>query len=360
MFNLEQSIAEWRRRMLAAGVNNPGVLDELESHLREDVARQTRTGASAEQAFEVAVQCVGQPAALQQEFAKAAAFNGTRLQRLKGALLRFLGVPPPPQNLLTAGARESLQLGEKEALGFHHDFVGTEHVLLGLMAVARLGGPSSVRTEFNKIKRAPVLPVLIGSWLWVGAVVVLAALLSRAVLSGRLNLLTYTHVLSVTAGYSAACLMGGFGIFYVCWSRFGALSPLRQQSLGRAVHFFSHLAAGLVIVGILSGTFVSKQYFGRYWSWDPKEIGGLCVALWLMALAARQRFGQTSDRGTMLLCLGGNILVSLAWFGAGIMVAQQRTHRYGMGSYWPLAVFLAIQLGFLLLGITPAAETNEV
>ena len=37
MFDLEQAIAEWRKQMLAAGIKAPVPLDELESHLREEV-----------------------------------------------------------------------------------------------------------------------------------------------------------------------------------------------------------------------------------------------------------------------------------------------------------------------------------
>jgi hypothetical protein len=40
MFNLEQSIAEWRQQMLAAGIKTPATLNELESHLREEFERQ--------------------------------------------------------------------------------------------------------------------------------------------------------------------------------------------------------------------------------------------------------------------------------------------------------------------------------
>jgi len=161
MFDLEKSIADWRRHMRAAGVKNPVVLDELESHLREDVERRMRSGVTAEQAFSMAVESVGQPVALQNEFAKAAAMNGTRLQRMKAALLRCLGLPPQPPSLFTADARESLQLGRKEALGFHHDFIGTEHVLLGLLesedgsvrAILQSMGVDSkiVRKEIEKI-----------------------------------------------------------------------------------------------------------------------------------------------------------------------------------------------------------------
>ena len=42
MFDLEQSIAEWRRQMLAAGIKTPVPLEELETHLREEIERQDR------------------------------------------------------------------------------------------------------------------------------------------------------------------------------------------------------------------------------------------------------------------------------------------------------------------------------
>jgi hypothetical protein len=37
MFDLEQSIATWRRQMLDAGIKAPVPLEELESHLRDDI-----------------------------------------------------------------------------------------------------------------------------------------------------------------------------------------------------------------------------------------------------------------------------------------------------------------------------------
>jgi hypothetical protein len=86
MFNLEQSIAEWRRRMLAAGVRNPNVLDELESHLREDVERQAQSGTSAPQAFKITMQRIGQPAALQNEFTKTRATIQGRMKHFISSL----------------------------------------------------------------------------------------------------------------------------------------------------------------------------------------------------------------------------------------------------------------------------------
>jgi hypothetical protein len=70
MFDLDQAMAEWRRQMLAGGIETPVPLEELESHLCEDVAQQIRSGASPEQAFSVAVERIGGAGELKREFEK--------------------------------------------------------------------------------------------------------------------------------------------------------------------------------------------------------------------------------------------------------------------------------------------------
>ena len=71
MFDLEQSIAEWRRQMLAAGIKTPAPLEELEIHLREEIERQVKSGLDGQKAFDSAVHTVGQAHALKVEFRKA-------------------------------------------------------------------------------------------------------------------------------------------------------------------------------------------------------------------------------------------------------------------------------------------------
>src|SRR6476646_5639493 len=70
MFNLDHAITEWRRQMTAGGINTPSVLDELESHVREDVERQMRSGLDAQGAFDEAVRKIGPARALKHEFKK--------------------------------------------------------------------------------------------------------------------------------------------------------------------------------------------------------------------------------------------------------------------------------------------------
>jgi hypothetical protein len=70
MFNLEQSISEWRRQLLAAGISSPVPLEELEMHLREDIGQLLNSGQNEAEAFKMAVQELGQARLLQNEFKK--------------------------------------------------------------------------------------------------------------------------------------------------------------------------------------------------------------------------------------------------------------------------------------------------
>jgi hypothetical protein len=81
MFDLEKSVAIWRRQMLAAGIKTPVPLEELETHLREEIASQVNSGLSEQNAFEVALEKIGPASPLQHEFKKIS--TGDKLQRQK-------------------------------------------------------------------------------------------------------------------------------------------------------------------------------------------------------------------------------------------------------------------------------------
>jgi len=80
MFNLDQAIANWRRQMLACGFK-PVDVDELESHLRDDLKAQVRSGANEERAFDLAIQRLGAPVELKREFAKSRLTEAAQLRK---------------------------------------------------------------------------------------------------------------------------------------------------------------------------------------------------------------------------------------------------------------------------------------
>lgn len=77
MFDLEKSIVDWRRQMLAAGIE-PVALEELESHLREDIERQMQKDAHIQMAFESAIQKLGTVHGLMAEFRKDDIMNRSK------------------------------------------------------------------------------------------------------------------------------------------------------------------------------------------------------------------------------------------------------------------------------------------
>ena len=90
MFDLEQSIMDWRRQMLDAGIKTPVPLEELEIHLREDIERQMESGLNEQKAFEIAVQEIGKANMLKNEFKKVNAVD--KAQQRKRAGLIFAGI----------------------------------------------------------------------------------------------------------------------------------------------------------------------------------------------------------------------------------------------------------------------------
>jgi hypothetical protein len=89
MFNLDHAIAKWRQQMLAAGIKTPVPLEELESHLRDEIEQQVQSGLSAQQAFETATQKIGQASVLKSEFTKV---GGTIQERVKHFIVTLSGV----------------------------------------------------------------------------------------------------------------------------------------------------------------------------------------------------------------------------------------------------------------------------
>jgi hypothetical protein len=277
MFNQEQAIANWRRRLAEGGVRSPTVLDELESHLREEIRKLVSTGTPEAEAFQ--------------------------------------------------------------------------------LAQSRLGDTESLTTEFQKLSnRLPVrrwLPVLVGS----GILLALTTILFAARLPGGPSPLLLAHTLTLTIGDVTSFFAGSLGICYVLGLRLKQLSPDGQQSLSRAAVLFNRLAACLVLAGLLLGMVWSVQNRGHYLSAAPREVGTACAAIWLFTFCLIQRFGRLGVHATMLLCVAGNFIICLAWFGAGLV-----SHNYSIGSSWQLNTALVINLLFLAWGLLPRfvrAETGD-
>ena len=77
MFELEQQIKTWRVELERKRVGGPDILDELESHLREQFARLHGRGMSDAESFRIAVNKLGPADHIKHEFLKLRNERGT-------------------------------------------------------------------------------------------------------------------------------------------------------------------------------------------------------------------------------------------------------------------------------------------
>ena len=88
MFDLDQAITDWRQELAQAGLESDA-LDELESHLRDDLDAQLRSGLVPRDAFNVAARRVGDARTLKHEFATSVSVT----DHLKSLLFTLAGIP---------------------------------------------------------------------------------------------------------------------------------------------------------------------------------------------------------------------------------------------------------------------------
>jgi hypothetical protein len=274
MFDLEKSIADWRKQMRAAGIKASMPLEELEIHLREEISHFVASGKSEAVAFEI--------------------------------------------------------------------------------AVTRVGNPGTVGSEFRKNNSQVSRSGLIGLTIWLVAAAVLLIIILNQRAHAKWNPLLAAHIFSVTMGYAAAFLAGGFGIYGICSQRLRASIARDGHNLNRTIHFFTVLAAVVAGAGFVLGMLWSRQNLGGAWTNDPREIGNLCAVIWLVTTASMQRFARLSHYSILRWSIAGNMVVGLGWFGSWLMA-----HGQTITSFWLLDVLLGLHLFFLGMSATRSPKSIE-
>jgi len=222
--------------MEAGGIKSPGLLNELESHLREEIATLTSGGQPEQEAFQ--------------------------------------------------------------------------------LSVSKLGNPRSVGKEFTKLG-----PTNLRNTKWSGVIVclVLALGLLGRFFGAKTDLLLYAHIFSLTTGYLGAFLAGGLAIYSVFAQLSAVQSSSRQQTLERAALGCTELSAALVATGFVLGLVWSKLNLGSFLGGGLRESATLCASVWLISSWILQREATANRSWMPPLCIGGNIIVGLAWFGVGMI-----------------------------------------
>ena len=142
MFDLEQAIGNWRQNMLAVGVKTPAPLEELESHLREEIEQRINSGLSPQSAFVVAAQEIGKAHMLENEFNKVSGTSIAQERIMIGFCLVLLGL------IVFLGGATVIQC-----------FSSVGDRIMAATAMA-----STVVVAFGWSYAVPVLPVITSTW----------------------------------------------------------------------------------------------------------------------------------------------------------------------------------------------------
>jgi ABC-type transport system involved in cytochrome c biogenesis permease subunit len=225
-------------------------------------------------------------------------------------------------------------------------------------AITELGPVEELASEFQKLGDPVWLPVKLALALAV-IVSLFSALIAFYILaragSTQVKVVLAAHVFTITLGYIAVFLSGGLGICYVIQRCFAEVPPATRRSLSRANRRFAWAATLFSISGVVLGALWARLEWGRYWAWDAKETGGFCVIVWSTLFLILHYFRQLSVRTLALTSLSGNIIVTVAWFGANVLsTLQSSAQTYPPWNLLLMLAAIALHLIILLIGLAPA------
>ena len=169
------------------------------------------------------------------------------------------------------------------------------------------------------------------------------------------NIWLATHVVVITAGYSAMFLAGFLAIAYVVLGVFTRLLTRETaQTLTRMVYGVTCFAVLFSFVGTVLGGIWADQSWGRFWGWDPKENGALLIVLWCALILHARWGGFIRQRGLMAMAIFGNAITAFSWFGVNMLGVG--LHSYGfMDKAFPWLVgFVISQVVLIVLTRLPA------
>jgi ABC-type transport system involved in cytochrome c biogenesis permease subunit len=225
--------------------------------------------------------------------------------------------------------------------------------------LAQLGSPRALAAEFAKVA-APV-PWLPARLVLTAGGLVAALLIGMATLSFARSRggdpLLMVHIVTIALGYTAALLVGALATCYLLARPLGPLPPGQTRFLMHRALLVNGAGLLLTVVGVLLGGWWASGQMGRFWDWDPREIGGLAVVFWQALVLLLLWYRPSAALPAMLLAIFGNVVVSLAWFGPPLFsdgLNNLHAHGSNQSALLLLALFVVSQLAIACIGLQPA------
>lgn len=227
-------------------------------------------------------------------------------------------------------------------------------------ATRKLGHPQKLAHEFAKLRRPHWLPAWIGSAALAICIGLVTWFVFARVTSGRFSVLLASHVVLITAGYTAVFAIGFMGI---CAAILRAVAGWNDRQDAAFCHAGARLALLAMIatfIGSVLGARWARDHLGRWWGWDARELGGVCVLTWSFLLWQAFRATEAPPQSRLFLAVMANVVVSVAWFGHMLTDGGQSYGSATMPVGIFLGAFLIMQMLLVYLTLLPAEALGSL
>src|SRR5262249_43670091 len=138
----------------------------------------------------------------------------------------------------------------------------------------------------------------------------------------RKNYWLTVHVLTIAASYAAGTLAWGLGNVFLGLVVLGKCSPDTLRSLAHYIYRALQAAVLLLAAGTFLGGWWAAESWGRFWGWDPKEVGALiALVCYVVPLHARY-LGWIKDFGLAVSAVLCYASILLSWYVVNFLVAS--------------------------------------
>ena len=136
------------------------------------------------------------------------------------------------------------------------------------------------------------------------------------------------HIITIFSGDAAFVLAGGVGVLYLLqersiknktrgffFKRLPSLDLLDSTGYACIVSGFT-----LLTIGLVSGMIFAKQVWGRFWSWDPKEVWSAITWIFYAALLHERLTVGWRGRRAAIMAIAGLTVLLFTFFGVNFLL----------------------------------------
>jgi ABC-type transport system involved in cytochrome c biogenesis permease subunit len=156
------------------------------------------------------------------------------------------------------------------------------------------------------------------------------------------------HVIAIIVSYAAVFIAWGMAAVSLGWIIFGRYRRTEPEFVGQKEHvllpeicqlftpvieWLIKIALLLLIIGTVLGARWADYSWGRFWSWDPKEVWTLITILFLTIVLHGKAARYYGAIGVTVGALFASIAVIFTWYGINFIAKfKASAHAYGGGS----------------------------